>query len=138
MRGNALAMRAYFGLTTRQATKYAGKWIAVPSSNPGYATVSEGVTFPSFLSRLFPQETKLSVVTAGGLIGIHGTVKGEGGATAAVTIFRPAQGKPLPVKQTAKSSGHPDSGLYSMSRWGEAVHVSAPDGAVPIDTVVGG
>jgi hypothetical protein len=138
LRGNAFTLRVYFGFTKAQATKYAGKWISVPSSNPGYATVSAGVTFPSYLSQLFQPLTKLSLVTAGGLIGVHGMAPGQTGATVSAAIFAPAHGEPLPVKQTAKSSGNLGAGVVTMSNWGEAVHVPAPRDVVPVKTVVGG
>ena len=57
LRGDALMMTVYFGFPKAQATKYAGKWISVPSSNPAYATIADDVTLPSFLSHLFPQQT---------------------------------------------------------------------------------
>ena len=137
MRGNAFAMRTYFSFTKAQATKYAGKWISVPSLNPGYATVSDDGTFPSFLSHLFPPQEKLSLVTVAGLIGVRGTVHGQSGDTATATLFAPADGKPLPVKEIAKSSGKLGAGVVTMSDWNEAVHVSAPK-AVSILIVVGG
>jgi len=138
MRGDALMLRTYFGLPKAAATKYAGKWISVPSSNPGYATTADGVTFPSYFSHLFPQLTKLSFVSSlVALVGVRGTVHGTGSLTAVTTIFAPAHGKPLPVKQIAKSSGDLGSGVVTMSNWNEAVHVTEPT-AVAISTVVGG
>jgi hypothetical protein len=136
MRGDAFMLRTYFGLTKAQATKYAAKWISVPGSNPGYATISDGVTFPSYLSHLFPLQAKPSFVKAGSLTGVRGTVQGQGSVSATTTIFAPAHGKPLPVKQTAKSSGALGSGEVTMSNWNEAVHVTEPT-AVSISIVVG-
>jgi hypothetical protein len=144
LRGDAFGMRAYFGFTKAQATKYAGKWISVPSSNPGYATISGDLTFPSFVSHLFPPMTNLSLVPRGSLTGVRGTVHGQAGVTVTATVFAPAHGKPLPAKQTATSSGHLGhlgAGVVTMSDWNEPVHVSAPANAVPITsikTVVGG
>jgi len=138
IRGNAVMMSVYFGFPKAKATKYAGKWISVPSSNPAYATDSDDVTFPSFLSHLFPRQTKISLVKAGFLIGVHGTVQGQSGVTLDATVFAPAHGQPLPVKQTAKSSDHLGTGVLTISNWNEAVDVSAPANAVPISKVVGG
>ena len=136
LRGDAFWMRVYFGFTRKQATKYAGRWISVPSSHPAYATASDEVTFPSFLARLFAPQTKLALVKAGKLVGVRGTVRGQAGV-ASSTIYAPAQGKALPVKQVAKSSGALGNGTVTMSNWNEAVHVSEPT-AVSISTVVGG
>jgi len=136
IRGNAFTMAAYFGFKKAQVKKYAGKWISVPSTYVGFASVSADVTFPSFLTRLFPLRTKLSLVTAGGLIGVHGTVHTQGQVAGTATIFAPAHGKPLPVKQTAASSGH-TNGVVTMSHWNEAVNIMTPENAVPITKVVG-
>ena len=140
IRGDAFTMRVYFDFPKSEATKYAGKWISVPSSNLAYPTLSDGVTFPSFLSHLFPRQTKLSLVTAGFLVGVHGTVHRQAGVTVEATVFAPAHGKPLPVKQTAKSSGRlgTDVVTNTISNWDEAVDVSAPPNAVPVTKVVGG
>ena len=141
MRGDALGMRLYYGFSKANATKYAGKWISVPSSNPGYPTVSTFLTFPSFISHLFLPVTNPSLVPRGSLIGVRGTVHGQAGVTVTATVFAPAHGKPLPVKQTAASSSHLGAGMVTMSDWNEPVHVSAPANAVPITsitTVVGG
>jgi len=138
IRGDAFMMRVYFGFPKARATKYAGKWISVPSSNSAYATVADDVTLPSFLSHLFPRQTKPSLVNAAFLIGVRGTVHGQSGVTVEATVFAPAHGRPLPVKQTAKSSNHLGTGVVTMSKWNAAVHVSAPTNAVLISTVGGG
>jgi len=138
MRGDAFMLRTYFNLPKAAATKYAGKWISVPSSNPGYASTSDLATFSSLLTLLFTQQTKLSLVSSlVNLIGVRGTVHGTGSLTAVTTIFAPATGKPLPVKQIAKSSGDLGSGVITLSNWNEPVHVTEPT-AVSISTVVGG
>lgn len=138
-RGDASAMRVYWGFTQAEATKYAGQWIEVPSWHKAYPSVADDLTFPSFLSHLFPAQKNLSLVRAPmqGLVGVHGTVSGTGGATAGTTILAPVQGEPLPVKQTAKSSGQLGAGVLTMSAWGEPVHVSAPANTVSIIKVIG-
>jgi hypothetical protein len=133
LRGDAFTMRVYFGFTKTQARKYAGKWISIPSSSPGFSTVSADATYPSYVSHLFPRGT-LSLVMSGNLLGVRGT-RQQQGVTIVATVFAPAHGKPLPVKATVTSPGHPGHGTVTMSRWGESVRVSAPRGAVPIATV---
>ena len=117
-------MDVYFGFTTAQASKYAGQWISIPSSHPGFSTVAADATFGSFLKNLFPQ-TKLSLVPAGSLVGVRGEATGQDDAGER-TIFAPAQGTPLPVKRTVTSPNHPGTVVQTMSRWNEAVHVAAP------------
>jgi hypothetical protein len=131
IRGDAFSMQVYFGFTSLQATDWADTWISVPRSHPSYGTLSADVTLPSFVSHLFPKVTKLSLVTSGNLIGVQGQA-GKG----STTVFAPAQGKPLPVKAIAKTSGAQGTGALTMSRWNVAVNVKAPPHAVPISRVI--
>jgi hypothetical protein len=81
--------------------------------------------------------SNLSLVHAGALIGVRGNVIQPTGPGVPVTIYAPALGEPLPVKETAKSTGEAGAGVVTMSSWGKPVHVPAPRGAVPVKTVVG-
>lgn len=138
IRGNAFTLQVYFGFAAVKAKLYAGTWISVPSSRTGYATLAADVTFPSFISHLFPPRTKLSLVPAGTLIGVRGTAHAQSGADGTATLFAPAHGKPLPVKETAETSKRRGTGVVTMSHWNEAVHVKAPRHAVPITQVIAG
>lgn len=138
IRGNVFTLQVYFGFKALRAKLYAGKWISVPRSHPGYTTLSADVTLPSFLSHLFPRPTKLSLVLAGNLIGVRGTAHAQSGVDGTATVFAPAHGKPLPVKETAKASMHRGTGVVTMSHWNERVHVSAPAHAIRISDLLGG
>jgi major membrane immunogen (membrane-anchored lipoprotein) len=139
MRGDAFAMRVYFGFPEATATKYAGKWIAVPSTSPAIDTIASGVTLPSFLTSLFQPMGNLSLVTKGSVIEVTGVIHEQSGVRAVTAIAAPASGQPLPVKQDVKISGaHAGSGTVTMSNWGEPVHVSAPKGAVPLANLAPG
>jgi hypothetical protein len=134
LRGDDVALKVYFGFTPPAAVKYAGKWISVPKSHPGYLTLSNDATFPSFVSQLFPKHAKLSLVTPGNLIGVRGEAHGQAGVTVTTTVLAPAQGKPLPVKEIVRSSKS-DTGVVWMSKWNEVVRVSKPAHSVPITKV---
>ena len=136
LKGTAYTMRVYFGFSKAQAKKYAGKWISIPHTNPGFATVSADATFRSFVVYLFPHN-KLSLVSRGKLVGVRGTATVQG-TTIVETVYAPRHGKPLPTKEATSEPGHPGKGVMTMSGWNEAVHVSAPKHAVPISKVVGG
>ena len=135
IKGNAFMMR-FWGFLPGTAKKFAGRWIFIPHSSPAYASFADGATFPSFTADLFPP-SGLSLVKAGRLIGVHGTAVTQEGQTVAETVFAPAHGKPLPVKQIATFPGHPGKDLTIISRWNEAVHVTVPARAIPIEALTG-
>lgn len=135
LKGNAFTMRVFFGFSPRQATKYAGKWIFVTRARPEFAAIADGATFASFVANLFPTD-QLSLVTPGNLIGVRGTAQFEG-LTEGKTVLAPAHGTPLPVKETVTYPGHTGHDLSTMSHWNEAVHVTVPANAIPIQVVTG-
>jgi hypothetical protein len=139
IRGNTFTMRKFFGFTQAESTRYAGKWISIPSSNPGYSGVAADATFASFLADLLPKEhLKLVRATIAGRrsVGVRGSVL-QGGTKLVETVYAPAQGAPLPFEASATSPDHPGTSSSRLSRWNEPVHLTAPANAVPISTVVG-
>jgi hypothetical protein len=141
IRGNVFTMRHFFGFTQAQSTRYAGKWISIPPTSAAYSTVAADATFASFVSDLLPKKhlalARATTIAGQRVVGLHGTVR-QGSATLVETVYAPARGTPLPIEAKASPSGHPGTSVSRMSRWNEAVHVSAPAHAVPIATVVGG
>jgi hypothetical protein len=139
IKGNAFTMHNFFAFTQAQAGKYAGKWISIPSTNSGYPEIAADATFASFSSDLVPAKG-LSLVraTIGGkkAVGVRGTAQ-QGGVKLVETVYAPATGVPLPFEQKAVPVGAPGTAVTRMSRWNEAVHVTAPAHAVPVATVVG-
>ena len=136
IKGNALTMRVFFGFSRKQARRFKDTWIFITHSNPAFAPIADGATFPSFVGSLFPPN-QLSLVTQGNLIGVHGTAQ-RGGLTVAETVFAPNHGKPLPVKETASYPGHPGHDHSTLGRWNEAVHLTVPANAIPLEVVTGG
>ena len=139
IQGNAFMLKNFFPFTQAQATKYAGQWISIPSTSGAYAAVSSDTTFASFLADLLPG-THLSLVRAKvsgrAAVGVRGVVR-QAAAQLVETVYAPAKGAPLPFEEKAVVMGGRGAGLTRMSRWNEAVHVTAPANAVPITTVVG-
>jgi hypothetical protein len=139
IRGNVFTLANFFPFTQAQATKYAGQWISIPSTSGAYSAVSADTTFSSFLADLLPG-THLSVVrdkVAGrSALGLRGVIR-QAGARLVETVYAPASGTPLPFAEKAIVVGSRGAGSTRMSRWNEAVHVTAPANAVPITTVVG-
>jgi len=139
IRGNTFTMRNYFAFSQAQATHYAGQWISVPSRLRAFSAVAADATFASFLSDLLPNK-HLAVVraTIAGRksVGLRGTVL-QGGVNVVETVYAPAGGTPLPFEEKIAPAGKAGTGRVRMSRWNEAVHLTAPAHAVPISTVLG-
>ena len=139
IQGNAFMLKNFFPFTQAQATKYAGQWISIPSTSGAYAAVSADTTFASFLADLLPG-THLSLVRAKvsgkAAVGVRGVVR-QAGIQLVETVYAPAKGTPLPFEAKTAVTGGRGAGVTRMSRWNEAVHVTAPANAVPITTVVG-
>lgn len=139
IQGNAFTLQNFFPFTKAQATKYAGQWISIPATSGAYAVVAADATFSSFVGDLLPS-THLSVVqaTVAGrkAVGLRGTVQ-QVNLKIVETVYAPVSGKPLPFEEKAVTKGVKGASVVKVSRWNEAVHVSAPANAVPITTVVG-
>lgn len=136
--GNAYTFHNYFGFTKAQSSRYAGDWISIPYTSPGYSTVSADATFGSFLYYLFPQRNlRLVKSTIAGerVVGIRGVARLQG-TTVLETLYAPAQGKRLPLEEKMTSPGHPGNGVTTMTNWGERVEIHAPAHYVPISKVV--
>ena len=139
IRGNAFTLQNFFPFTQAQATKYAGQWISIPSTSGAYSAVSADATFSSFLADLLPT-TDLSLVRAKvagkSAVGLRGMIR-QAGTKLVETVYAPASGTPLPFSEKAVVNGSKGAGVTRISRWNEAVHITAPPNAVPITTVVG-
>jgi hypothetical protein len=139
IRGDVFMLHTYFGFTQAQASRYRNAWISSAPGDPGYAAFSADATFASFLSNLLPRRNlRLVESTVAGrkAVGVRGKVRQEG-LNLAETVYAPARGTPLPFEEKAVAVGHPGTSLTRMSRWNEAVQLTAPANAVPITTVLG-
>jgi hypothetical protein len=139
IQGNAFTLQKFFPFTKAQATKYAGQWISIPSTSGAYSAVSADTTFASFLADLLPGTHLSSVhgnVAGKAAVGIRGVVR-QAGTKLLETVYAPASGTPLPFAEKAVVTGSKGAGNTQISRWNEAVHVTAPANSVPITTVVG-
>jgi len=139
IRGNTFTLHNYFAFSQAQAARYPGQWISVPSRLRAFSAVAADATFASFLSDLLPnQHLALVRTTISGRnsVGLRGTVL-QGGVKVVETVYAPASGTPLPFEEKIAPAGKPGTGRVRMSRWNEAVHLTAPAHAVPISTVLG-
>jgi hypothetical protein len=134
VRGDAFALVSYMGFKTAGAAKYAGKWILVPPSNPDYAPFAAGVTLPSVIRelRLGAPLSAVSATKIDGVpvVGVHGKLLAVTAHSVAGTLYTEATGAKLPVEEVAQQGTTKTS--FTLSKWGEQLHIAAPRGATAI------
>jgi hypothetical protein len=130
IRGDAFALSQFLAFPDSIATKYAGRWVNVPSSD--YAGVAEDVTLGSAIDTL---RLKAPIAAAparriGGrsVIGIRGR-SSFGGVRTEDTLYARAAGLPLPVAEIGTGEAATN---VTFSRWNEAVRVTVPTHAVTV------
>jgi hypothetical protein len=140
MQGDSGALKNYFGLPNSVSTQLAGKWISLRPGNSEYSAVSDAVTLKSDFSkaRLIGPLVKGSTSEIDGqrVIAIEGGVSHSGGGQSVPgTLYVSATGQVLPVE--IRTSGQFGRVTVVWSRWGHAVQLAAPSGAVSIFSVGG-
>jgi hypothetical protein len=130
VRGDSFALVAFLGLTTVQATQYAGRWFYVKPPNGAYRPVAQDVSLQSFVVDLImpaPYTTVPATTIAGHKVtGVRSRVTSSG-KTATVTLYV-AAASPLPVAQVEQ--GPNGKVTTTLTRWNEHVSVTAPSGAL--------
>ena len=142
LEGNAAALTANLGLSSASATAHAGQWISLAQSDAPYASVYAAVTAPSALAdniTVKPQsqlpagrvDGRRVQIVSGAIAPItigNQTQAPKGTATLAVRASSPH----LPVRYTERGTqGRQTSrSTVTFGRWGEAVSITAPSGAV--------
>jgi len=152
--GNQRQMVEQLGLPVAVASAHAGQWISLAPDDPPYQSVYVAVKTRSALSSNIAfvphQESGTSTRSGYRVLGITGpmsnqivggqTEKAKGTATLYVTTSRPH----LPVEYTENGTitvggQRAKSKLdITFSRWGEAVTVNAPPGAVSYSSLGAG
>jgi hypothetical protein len=147
LKGNAAALVANLGLPSSLATTYAGRWISLTKSDPPYASVYAAVTARSAITdniTIVPESQSTPTHLAGrrvqtvtgaiAPIRIAGQLNNpKGTATLAVRATSPH----LPVRYTEQGTLDHEKNMSTItfSRWGEAVHLTAPSGAVAFASI---
>ncbi len=140
--GDANQMEQQLGLPSAIATTHAGQWISLAPGDLPYESVYVAVTTRSALDSniAFAPHRESGTSTRAGyrVLGITGPMvnqvvegqvqRAKGTAYLYITTSRPH----LPVQYTEDGTINKTKSTLVMtfSRWGEAVHVSAPKGAV--------
>jgi hypothetical protein len=148
IRGNAAALVVNLGLTSALAAAHANQWISLARTDGPYASVYAAVTAHSALSdniSVVPRDQSTPTRRDGRLVqtvtGAIAPVPGQTGTpkgTATLTVR--ASTPHLPVRYTEQGtlSGQTSVSTLSFSRWGEALHITAPTGAVAFASIGAG
>jgi hypothetical protein len=135
VRGDAFALASYMLFPQAGASKYANRWIVIPKTASGYATVAAGVRFESAVAALRPPGTltNLPRTTFHGqpVVGVQSNTQ-NGKLT--VSLYGRATGEPLPVAVVGARGSSRFAGI--VSRWDEPVRVTPPPRATPVSVVV--
>jgi len=125
----------YMGFNPAASAKYANDWVLIPRSDRDYSNVAGDVTLPSAIDSLKGPGRPMAApsATIGGqrVVGVQWRAL-VGGKPVVARLYARASGTPLPVEQRASRGSAVLT--VSFSRWNEAIHVRAPNAAVPIAT----
>ena len=147
LQGNAVFYEQNFTMSPTDATKYAGKWIAVPSSTSFYKNAATGLTMSSLITIDTPSAplrfTQPTIVDGQHVVGVSGALgpdpeRGVGG-TQVLYISTVAPYLPVAcvIQSTGRSNGKPLDTTDHMSDYGEPVTVTAPANSIPFSSVPG-
>jgi len=140
--GDLLGLEGFTGLSAKLSALYAGKWIAVGSSNTHFSTVAGTLQVKTAATQLVMLPGKLTRGATSTRMG-HAAVAVSAAETSSsgslkLTIYVATNGPALPilVEGTTTASGSAPRVISArFSHWGEAVHVSVPSTSVPISAV---
>lgn len=139
VQGEAFGLAVNLGLTSAQATQYAGEWISVTKGDKAYAATADGLTLASIVHDITPHgslELVKKSLHGKRVLALEG-LSGPQQARVFHVLVAPPRGKQLPIEA---SSIDPARALFThtdFSKWNESVNVQAPSGATPIATVRG-
>ncbi|HEY1652377.1 MAG TPA: hypothetical protein VGG09_10895 [Acidimicrobiales bacterium] len=132
--GNATALQNVIGLTAKESSKNAGKWLSFPTSNSGLAQLVSGLLKSQVATELGIDGpfTYATDATVGGqhALAIKGSVSTDSGGKVTEVLYVPATGTPLPIEEVtnpgAKAKSSTLHGTVTFSNWGEKTSVKAP------------
>jgi hypothetical protein len=134
--GNQAALISYFGFPAAAARQVGSRWVSIPSSNRGYATVAAGATLRSAIAALaipgHVSETTPTTVDGLQVIGIHGIVPipGRPHTKVTATLYISRTSSPLPVGASYTYSTGGKS-TTTLSDWGETLSLKPPANSIP-------
>jgi hypothetical protein len=133
IRGDAFTLTNYMEFPAGTAAAYAGRWLLLPHTAPGFTTVAAGVRLGSTIDELkMPHTLRLTGTTTlrgSRVVGVQ-TQFAQAGRQVTEKLYVRATGTPLPVEQ--RTYAGTARVVVAFSGWNEPVHLSAPVQAVPI------
>ena len=129
LKGDAVALSQYLGISQAQGQQYADQWIEIDQQSPNYAFITGGVTISSALSEV-PLSGSISTTAPSVVAGVRvTTLKGIAGANSYLphireTLSISTSSPSLPVKESA--SGQGITQVLTFSGWGHTTPVTAP------------
>jgi hypothetical protein len=139
-RGDATSLTSYFGVPAPEATRTGGQWVSFASTDTGYSGVAGAVALSTVLTQdalTGPYRLGAPAVVDGQrVVPVSGIVSqvGSGPIGLGTLYITPGAGT-LPVEfDIAGSDG--TKTVLRYSRWGSAVALAAPAGAVPAASLV--
>ena len=143
LKGNAGGLQHTIGIPAAAATKYAGQWIAVASSDTLYGPITQAVTLHGIFTQLTPTGTLVAStpgkISGREVIGVRGGLPGktQSGVTGDAVLYVSTASSTLPIGFTgqATSSGKKVTDVGAFTHWGEPLNLVAPTGAVPYSSI---
>jgi hypothetical protein len=145
-RGDATFLEHIVQLSQHEATKYAGQWIAVPSSNSAYSGLALGLTVATLVPRQSPTAPlrflKPTTIDGKSVVGVSGgfdTSEAETGWAGTQVLYISTATPHLPVAMTQHgtvSGGGSITDAAHMSGYGEPVVMAAPARSIPISSIL--
>lgn len=120
------------GIPSAQAAVLAGRWVQIPATSNLYTAAGADLTMPSLAKDLFDATSyqKGSVKEVDGVSTIAITYTNGGADSGPATCYVATGGAHLPVLADI-------GGLQlRFSSWGKAMKVTAPEGAVPLSSLL--
>lgn len=138
--GNAAGLVASCGLSVAQATAAGRRWVVLPRSSGAYRTLAQELLMRHQIDAILPRDPAGLVVSGTARISGQQTVVVEGtappafGAHALLTLYVAASGPALVVRAVVVVPLG-NRVAETLTRWGAAVVVAAPAGAVRLATL---
>ncbi|HTZ08570.1 MAG TPA: hypothetical protein VMB72_05845 [Acidimicrobiales bacterium] len=140
VQGNAGGLASAMGLSSSVAAQYAGKWIAIQSTDSLHKSIVQAVTLTATLSQLIPTAPLefASPTTIGGrqALAVKGSLpKGTASGVSGSTTLYVAASKPVVPLRFTGSASTGVSDTCTFSQWGTAISLTAPTGAIPFSSL---
>jgi hypothetical protein len=144
IQGDASFLEDVVQMGRDDAIKYAGQWIAVPSSSSEYANAASGLTLSELITNVTPTAplslTKLTTIDGKSVVGVSGGLAPWANQYSGTLVLYVSTAAPyLPVADVVRGTNATDklTGTDHMSDYGEPVTVTAPANSIPISSIMG-